>query len=141
MKSFNLQSLSSQQKRWIWSAYWRLWGVWWRIKLRQGAWFNAKLNPMNTVSGDVAPRAEHIACQMHESVRLAARLHWLNLACLPKSIVLSDMLHAINIPARIKLGVNKQEHQFASHAWVQVGDVMIGEPESVKAQFTEIRNP
>ena len=140
VKITQFQPLSSQQKRWLWSAYWRLWGVWWRIKLRQGAWLNSKLDLSDTVSRPVSPDAVQIAMKMHESVRLAARLHWLNLACLPKSIVLSDMLQELGVPASVKLGVNKRDHQLASHAWVQVNDTLIGEPQHMKDQFTEIRN-
>ncbi|GHA04108.1 hypothetical protein GCM10008090_11770 [Arenicella chitinivorans] len=101
---------------------------------------NTKLDLTDTVDAEVGSDAIKTASQVHESVRLAARLHWLPLACLPKSIVLLDMLQTMGIPACLKLGVNKREQQFASHAWVQVGSAMIGEPEHVKDRFIEIHH-
>lgn len=79
-----------------------------------------------------------MALPMYESVRLAARLHVLSMACLPKSIVLADMLCVRGAKASVRIGVGKTGTQLASHAWVEIDGVMIGEPESVSTSFAQI---
>ncbi|RBP49645.1 transglutaminase superfamily protein [Arenicella xantha] len=76
---------------------------------------------------------------MHESVRLAARLHIVSMACLPRSIVLADMLRRQGDRAIVRIGVNKAGVQFVSHAWVEVDGCMVGEPEHVSEQFALLK--
>lgn len=78
--------------------------------------------------------------EMHESVRLAARLLPGHAACLPRSIVLSDMLRRRGYAARVVLGVNKAHGELSSHAWVEVAGVMVGEPETVGAEFSRLKS-
>ena len=79
-----------------------------------------------------------VAAQMHESVRLAARLHFLAAACLPKSLVLADMLSAYGIKAAVVIGVSKNDGRFSSHAWVEIEGQMVVEAESVVDTFTRL---
>lgn len=75
---------------------------------------------------------------MHEAVRLAARLHVLSAACLPRSIVLADMLQSRGHPANVLLGVAKSGQALSSHAWVEVDGFLVAEPESVEQDFTRV---
>ncbi|MBL4674450.1 MAG: lasso peptide biosynthesis B2 protein [Arenicella sp.] len=129
------------QLGWLWCAYWRLWPVLLRIKFKQffndNRWLALKLTvvqsrPTNRIADS------SLAAQMHESVRLAARLQFLVAECLPKSIVLVEMLIARGVQASVVIGVSKKGGQFSSHAWVEVDGKMVAEPESVRDDFTQI---
>jgi hypothetical protein len=116
-----------------------------RIKFKQffngNRWLARKLTVVQNLpnnrtidsSGDSS-----LAAQMHESVRLAARLQFLAAECLPKSIVLAEMLIARGVQASVIIGVSKKGGKFCSHAWVEVDGKMISEPESVRDDFTQI---
>ena len=79
-----------------------------------------------------------LAAKMHEAVRLAARLHFYRAECLPKSVVLADMLTKRGLNAVVAIGVNKKGDSLTSHAWVELDGLMIGEPESIRQDFTSL---
>lgn len=141
LKYQSFQSLSLLQWGWIWCAYWRLWPVLLRIKFKQffdgNRWLARKLTvtqrqPTNRIADS------SLAAQMHESVRLAARLQFSVAECLPKSIVLAEMLIARGMQASVVIGVSKKGGQLSSHAWVEVDGTMVAEPESVRDDFAQI---
>ncbi len=132
------QTLKPKQWWWLWSAYWRLWPVLLRIKFRQGEWLRRKisLNDARRLNLEPPPERHTDAVRLHESIRLAARLHFLKADCLPKSIVLADMLVRRSQSAKVFIGVIKTKAGIASHAWVELDGVMLAEPESVESDFT-----
>lgn len=155
MKLSNLKcvfiSMSLAQCAWLWVAYWRLWWVQIRLKVNKNqAWLNNYLHiseaakPINNesrsdiIEHDSSIESIKLAEQMHESVRLAARLQLWSTACLPRSIVLVDMLKARSLNARVCIGVSKAGNQLASHAWVELDGCMVAEPETVQYQFTPL---
>ena len=75
---------------------------------------------------------------MHEAVRLAARCHIGKTDCLPRSIVLAEMLRRRSQNAHIMLGVAKRGDNISSHAWVEIDGKMIAEPESVGSDFSKL---
>lgn len=77
--------------------------------------------------------------QLHENVRLASRLLPFSCECLPRSIVLRDMLQRKGIDAFIRLGVNKSAATMNSHAWVEVAGQAIGEKADLAQSFTKVR--
>jgi len=79
-----------------------------------------------------------LSLEVHESVRLASRLHFLPADCLARSIALAGMLQCQSYEAKVFLGVKKGQNSFASHAWVELDGTMLGEPESVKSDFTAL---
>ncbi len=92
------------------------------------------------------PREEHVSKagidikRMHESVRLAARMHFFDAACLPRSIVLADMLkHRGVVAAKVRLGVGLESSSLASHAWVEVNGEPVAEPERMASDFIRIK--
>jgi hypothetical protein len=134
-KSF--QRLSARQWWWVLCAYARLIGVQLRIKLKQHNWLRQKLVDIGVESA--IPSSQDPACSaLYESVRLAARLQIWATACLPRSIVLADMLISRGWPAKVVLGVAKKGEAIGSHAWVEVNGSMVGEPQSVSAEFVPI---
>ncbi len=158
-----IQYLSLAQWGAIWSAYWRLWPMLLRIKFKQfskdTSWITKNITLVNSEASNLSSQnmravdgqpesgrefelAEQleIAQQLHESVRLAARLHFLPAHCLPRSLVLSNMLEARNIEARVYIGVSKKENGFASHAWIEVCKQMIAEPEAIERDFTRLQS-
>lgn len=142
MKTELIQELSFKQLWWVWCAYWRLVGVKLRIQLRQQSWLKSKITlakaesaPKSGWSLPVQPLIE----SMHESVRVAARCHFWQATCLPRAIVLADMLVKKDINAAVILGVNKNGSALASHAWVEVNGVMVCEPESITGEFLKVQ--
>ena len=137
----SFQKLSRKQLVWVWSAYWHLWPVLIRIKFKQFSnsndWLMKKISLVQNPSFSCISTVS-VAAQMHESVRLAARLHFLAAACLPKSLVLADMLSAYGIKAAVVIGVSKNDGRFSSHAWVEIEGQMVVEAESVVDTFTRL---
>lgn len=79
-----------------------------------------------------------IAGELHESVRVAARLVPFKAECLPRSIVLQRLLLRRGIPAVVRLGVGKAALQLHSHAWVEIAGQPIAEKASVNDDFSVI---
>lgn len=144
-------SLSLAQYAWLWVAYWRLWWVQIQLKVfKKQAWLNSRLHisdvkksmseelHSNNLEHNSAIDNMRLAEQMHESIRLAARLQVWPTACLPRSIVLVDMLETRSLNAKVCIGVSKAGNQLASHAWVELEGDMVAEPESVQHEFTPI---
>lgn len=136
------QRLSLRQWGWLIIAYWRLWPVLLRIKFKQffanTAWFRKKVAILPNMETETVFESQ-LAQQMHESIRLAARLHFFRAECLPKSIVLADMLSARGLAANVVIGVSKKNSNFSSHAWVEIDGQMVSEPESIKTDFTPLK--
>jgi hypothetical protein len=143
------KTLDRRQVVWMIQAYFKLWWVVGRLKFSDSDWLMTKIEFGESVISHNA--GEHskqksspttrlsTARDLHESIRLAARLNFLRLDCLPKSIVLSEMLVSKGIVAHIKVGVAKDSGGgLASHAWVEVDKTMVAEPETVKAQFKRL---
>ena len=145
-----LNHLNFKQYRWITRAYFRLWGVKFKLKFKDSRWLTSKLR----FSNEPKPQNEghhrqfdldhdmQEARLMHECVRLAARLHFSKTDCLPRSLVLVDMLRRNESQAEIVIGVAKQHgDSLASHAWVELSGEMVAEPESVGLEFSKISGP
>ncbi len=133
------QRLKLRQWGWLWSAYWRLWPVLIRIKFKQffkdANWLRKKVTIIDHQTENKESDSQR-ATQMHESVRLAARLHFFSAECLPRSIVLADMLNADGAQASVVIGVSKKSNNFISHAWVELDGSTVMERETVKEEFT-----
>ncbi len=150
MKLISLTTLSFDQWRWICSAYFRLWKVQVCIKVGSPSWLmsrveltqtNGQVQINNHTESQVSKELDR-AVEMFESVRLAARCHFWNTDCLPRSIVLADMLNRHSaLTAVVILGVNKLEKglNLASHAWVELNGQIVGEPEKVREDFNKIK--
>ena len=163
----NLSAFSKLHRRqyyWLFLAYWRLWLVQIKLKFAGSTWLAKQLH-FGQVDDKVSEEAKTapkisdgqltVAKQMHESVRLAARCHLWQAACLPRSIVLADMLNAgygesgqsatnafhLGKPARVRVGVQQvltDKPHFASHAWVELRGEMVAEPASLTGQFKKV---
>lgn len=142
MKFESIQRLSVSQWVWMWSAYWRLVGVQIRIKLKQQQWLKSKITFTKDKTASKSSwnlQAQPLIEAMHESVRLASRFQICQAACLPRSIVLADMLTKKGLRAAVILGISKCGDALASHAWVEVNGVAVCEPESVAGDFYKVR--
>ena len=144
------QRLKVGQWLWVIEAYWRLWSIVLRIKVKQQRWLLSQFNSVD--------RADTMNCSqyrkandMHESVRIAARLHFMPSECLPRSIALRQMLRARSYDAELILGVVVPEQTtqidvitnplISSHAWVEVAGMVVGEAKSVIDNFNKITVP
>ena len=142
----SLLSINFNQWCWLIEAYFRLWRAHFKIKLLNTNWLRSEIEQTNQGPFEVKVQpnkasAIDVAVFLHESVRLAARLHLFATDCLPKSIVLKEMLVARGINAQLCLGVNSAEDNIKSHAWVEVDSIMIGEPETVNKDFHMVSKP
>lgn len=137
----SLTQLSAKQKRWVWTAWWRLWWVQLRLKFGRSSWLSSLLQGAEPKL--TGPDQQRLALALHESIRLAARAHPLKVECLPKSIVLVTMLKNMGIESKLCLGIAKQDSAssadlrlgFSSHAWVELADGPIGESDSLARDF------
>ena len=150
MKLNNLRTLSFDQWRWAFSAYFRLWLVQLCIKFRSSVWLMTKIelggSKDQAKMSNIEPQSSKElgrAVEMFESIRLAARCHFLDTDCLPRSIVLAEMLNrSAAVSAVVILGVNKQEDglSLASHAWVELNGQIVAEPEEVTTNFSRVKS-
>lgn len=140
-KLINVKKLSLQQWRWLIVAYWKLLWVQFRLLRAKGSVHhliqgkNVKQHHLSQMN------VQRVAEQMFESIRLAARCHLWQPACLPRSLVLVDMLKKYEIEAELKIGVSKEEQSFASHAWVEIAGEVVGEINQIKEKFVKIVEP
>ncbi len=142
VKNHLIQRLNAFQAWCVWCAYWRLWPVLLRIKFKQffsdTHWLHRKVTIVSTQTS-MHTSASELAAQIHEAVRIAARLHFLNAECLARSIVLADMICVRGMQAKVVIGVSKKHQSFASHAWVELEGMMVAEPESIAHDFTPLK--
>lgn len=136
-QSRRLAALSRHQCWWVVVAWCQLWFTQIRLRVDRTDWLSDLLQrptPSHNSKSDQA-----LATALHESVRLAARLHPLKPACLPKSIVLLGLLRRRGIQAALCLGVNKSEgsstRALHSHAWVEIFDGPVCERSTVREDF------
>ena len=75
------------------------------------------------------------AWRRQELVSMAARLHFIPMTCLPRSLALRWMASRHGIPAQLRIGMNKSSNRLFAHAWVELQGEMIGEPEDIAERF------
>ena len=115
-----------------------------QLYLRSPQWIGNYVNPKNQSTTSAKPTLDlteadiQLARKWHEAVRLAGRLQLRQSTCLPKSVALTRLLSKRGLPAELHLGVRVLQGDLKSHAWVTLGAQMIGEPASVKQEFTEV---
>jgi hypothetical protein len=97
-------------------------------------------------------QAEHIiatsvdlSVDLHRAwlmVNRAARTQGRPTMCLPRSLVLADMLRSRGHNAALKIGVNMSRNtdskDFSAHAWVEVNGDVVGEKATVENRFLEL---
>ncbi|MGH1541156.1 MAG: lasso peptide biosynthesis B2 protein [Arenicella sp.] len=111
-----------------------------KMRRRPFSWCWQRIHNPETVvetgSETVDNKQQDLALELHESVRLAARVLPFKCECLPKAVVLRDLLVARSIPAVVRLGVNKQQMlSMQSHAWVEVDGQAIAENDDLRQSF------
>ncbi len=131
-------------KKWFWclEAYLRLWFMLLRLRFSSPEWLQQSLHLKPSEGNHMAQVESNQSLALHEAVRIAGRAHFMQVHCLPKSLVLAAMLNRRHQRARVAVGISKQNDEFASHAWVEVLDDtqwrMVGEPDTVPQQFTRV---
>ena len=131
-----LKTLSMQQKTWFLIAIYKLLHVSFLLRIFGFKWLKSKIE--TGVKGELHSQSIETAKNMHESIRLAARCLPFKLECLPKSLVLVDMLQQRDIPAELKLGITSSEKSLQGHAWVSVSGNKIAEPDDMDEKFVEL---
>ena len=137
-------NLSLSQKRDICQAMYYLSSMVVQIKIRSLSWFwensitNATSEFDNKLSDKTKAELINTAQNLHESIRLASRLLPFPCECVPRSLVLRDMLQKKGVAAKFQIGVNKENLSLQSHAWVEVYGEAIGEKDDLKTTFKPI---
>jgi len=68
-------------------------------------------------------------------VDVAARnLPW-QPSCLPRSLVLWFLLRRRGVPAELRIGVQKFQHQLKAHAWVEVDHRVVNDAPDIAAEY------
>lgn len=112
-----------------------------RLKYSSTDWWRQYLSApiaSQATSSQIAQEQLRVAIKHFEYIRFAGRLQLKNATCLPKAICLVRRLRGLQIPAHLVLGVNNADTGFFAHAWVQIGDLKVGEKMSTKAEFTKL---
>ncbi len=77
--------------------------------------------------------------RLYQLVGWASHLHILPMACLEKSLALRWMLQRRGIDAQIKIGASKALEGINAHAWVEINEQVVGESESIIANFKALK--
>jgi hypothetical protein len=86
-------------------------------------------------AGELDPRAYRLAL----AVGRAAEHGVFRPLCLVRAVALNRMLEARHIRgSRIRIGVRRVNGEFTAHAWVEHGDVVLGDVESHVNRFTQL---
>lgn len=115
-----------------------------QIKFRSIDWFWVKKGGSDVIISENQINSEkrqanvQVANELHETIRLASRLLPFSCECVPRSLVLRDMLQKKGVVATVYIGVNKVDANLQSHAWVEVYGDAIGENSDVKSLFKPI---
>lgn len=78
------------------------------------AWANRPLRRSNRFASDEAK-------WISWAVETVGAKPWMNALCLPRALAAHAMLHRRGIASRLCLGVARDGHDLAAHAWVEVG--------------------
>lgn len=157
MKIIALKKLLAANWWWLMIAWWQLWVVQRQLRSLGVPWLMQQVEQTKLMDYEQQSVAEVVSAVrakaeiMHESVRLAERCHPLKTACLGKSLVLVKMLRERNISAQLRIGVNLSSENLrgqnqadslapllASHAWVELAGVPVGESADMRKEFVEL---
>jgi hypothetical protein len=56
-------------------------------------------------------------------------------ACLARSVVLCFLLERRGVPARLRIGVRKQDGQLQAHAWVEAAGIRLNEAPDIGSRY------
>ncbi len=91
------------------------------LEKRLGAGIPARVAPAG------APEPLQSACRM---VRAAVHYSFAKFTCLEESLALWYLLRQLGIPARLRIGVRKNNGKFQAHAWVVHDGVALNQTEA-----------
>ena len=69
-------------------------------------------------------------------VQLASRFNFFWASCLRRSLVLWFLLRRQGIESQLRIGVKREEGQFAAHAWVEWNNIPLNDSVTVRQEFT-----
>jgi hypothetical protein len=69
-------------------------------------------------------------------VQIAARHSFIAANCLPRSLVLWWLLRRQGIESDLRIGVSRQDGQFAAHAWVEYQGLPLSDEDNAQRGFT-----
>lgn len=69
------------------------------------------------------------ACQLAELASIAGRHGLVNASCLRQSLLVHFLLRRKGLVPALMLGVRRRGSEMGAHAWVQLGDMALSQPE------------
>jgi len=76
--------------------------------------------------------------RLYRLVELASRLYPLPMTCLPRALTLRWMLARRGIVSALHIGAHKVDSGLSAHAWVEIGDLPVGETPDVAQRFSRL---
>lgn len=120
-----------ERRRWI-AAWFALLAADLHLRLAPAGALRSALAPPRERPGRRADR--EAARDLARAVASAAAHHLWPMSCLPRSLALWRLLRTRGIAARLRIGV-RRESGLAAHAWVEVDDLPISEPQAIAERF------
>lgn len=117
------------------SAQWALLRAQWRLRREPiGSLTTRSTGASNQPTGDIA-RARALAL----AINRAATFGVIRPHCLARALALTELLKRADVRgSEIRVGVRRQNGVFGAHAWVRLGDEVLGEQREHIASFTEV---
>lgn len=144
MKSVRHKLQTARQLSWpdwlnLLEAWWGLLAFYLAIRLARFEQLDVSMHPARQ-GRDLPKDATNRAWHTQKLVSMAARLHLLSMTCLPRALTLRWMLSRRGIPAQLQIGMSKSPAGVYAHAWVEVGEAAIGEPEDIGDRFKVLQH-
>jgi hypothetical protein len=77
-------------------------------------------------AGNGGRHADRRAHDLARGLTLAARRSPMEVRCLAESLTVASVLRVMRYNSRIVVGVVRPSETFGAHAWVEIGDVVVG---------------
>ena len=118
-------------------AWWALLGSYFALRWMKFDHIQALTSPA-TGNGAVSSDVLAWAWRRQRLVSMAASVHLLSMSCLPRALALLWMASRHGIPAQLCIGINKSAAGALAHAWVEIQNEKIGEPEDIDERFEKL---
>jgi Transglutaminase-like superfamily len=89
-------------------------------------------------SGNGGRHTDKRAHDIARGLTLAARRSPVGVRCLAESLTVASVLRVIGYNSRIVVGVVRPDESFGAHAWVEIDEVVVGNPLATTRGFRKL---
>jgi len=121
----------------LFAAQWQLLVAQWLVWRRPTGTF---LSPRaGAVSGEPGDQEVEAALRLAQAIQRAARHGVFRPACLVRSLALHRLLEGRGVAgSRLRIGVRLEDEKFEAHAWVELGELVLGDHPDHVRRFDEL---